>query len=144
MNPDLEAALVRDLDGVNKPGTIHNFRPEWMKNPERIERGKKMVASKASKRNFEEKAKQDADRQKALESLDKVKEELRVRAKIVNQSLHKTIECNISIILALIDVLLKKSVVYHSACVIFMNLVYANLGHFRQNFNNHVYSRFFV
>jgi hypothetical protein len=72
----LEARLVRDLDGLNKPSTIHQFRPVWMKDPAHAERIRKGNITRASKKNSDEKAKEDSDRQKALESLIKVEEEL--------------------------------------------------------------------
>lgn len=73
-NHDLMAVLVSDLDGINKPGTIHHFRPEWMIDPALSARSKKSHATMTSRENnSREKAKQDSDRQKALESLSKVK-----------------------------------------------------------------------
>jgi hypothetical protein len=47
-----------------------------MKNPERQERGKKAAATLSTKKNIVEKARAEAERQKALESLNKVKETL--------------------------------------------------------------------
>lgn len=48
-NQDLEARMVRDLEGINTPKTIHGFRANFMKNPALVERSKKSRATQLSR-----------------------------------------------------------------------------------------------
>jgi hypothetical protein len=77
-NLQLELRIVQDLDGIYAATTIHNCRPGSMKDKVQSDRAKKGWETKAAEKTSAQEAKITSDRQKGLESLSKVEEELPV------------------------------------------------------------------
>ena len=65
-NDELESKIVKDLEGINKPSTIHGYRPDWMKNPNRIRGGQK-AATTLTQKNYV--------RQQTREKLEQIDEQ---------------------------------------------------------------------
>jgi hypothetical protein len=129
------ALALRD-DAFSKQSTIHQFQPDWMKDEERVERGNIAGATKVTKKNLVEQAKRHSDSPIGAGIFDQGKGGIaRAGRRRAGRRCSRT---------SVVYVLLEKSIIYHSACVVFMHFIHADLSHLRQDFNNHVYSRLFV